>query len=62
MIVSMQNALMVISDWWVVVMICKDVWRSAAVDDGVQFVTTFGVMLMLMWFADSWDIVIQVSI
>ena len=43
-------------------MICKDVWRSAAVDDGVQFVTTFGVMLMLMWFAGSWDIVIQVSI
>ena len=56
-----QNALMVTSDWWVVVLRGKDVWRSAVADDGALFVMTCGVMLMQMWLAGSWDIGIQVS-
>ena len=59
---KIQNAQMVMSDWWVVELREKDVWRSAVVDDGVLFVMTCGVMLMPMWFAGSWDIVIQVGV
>jgi hypothetical protein len=53
---------MVMSDWWVVVLRGKDVWRSAVVDDGALFAMTCGVMLMLVWFAGSWDIGIQVGV
>ena len=58
---EIQNAQMVTSDWWVAVLRWKDVWRFAIVDDGALSVMICGVMLMLMWLADSWDIVIQVS-
>ena len=32
-----------------------DVWRSATAIPGAQCVMTYGVLLMLMWSADSWD-------
>ena len=40
----------------------KDEWSFATMQSGVQYVTTFGVLLMPMWSAGSWDFVILVNV
>ena len=37
------------------------VWRSAMLTSGAQSVTTFGALLMPLWFAGSWDSLPMVS-
>jgi hypothetical protein len=37
-----------------------DVWRSATTTNGAQCVTTSGVLIMLKWLVDSWDLAPQV--
>ena len=32
-----------------------DVWRSATIIPGAQCVMTSGILLMLKWFVDNWD-------
>ena len=50
---SPKLALLVMSDWWVVQMSWKDVWKSVTMNNGALFVMMAGVLLMLEWFAHN---------
>ena len=46
---------MVIFNWWEALPIMKGGWRCASMIPGEQCVMIFGVVLMLLWSAGSWD-------
>ena len=46
---------MVIFNWWEALPIMKGGWRCASIIPGEQCVMIFGVVLMLLWSAGSWD-------
>ena len=50
------------SDLLMVLMLEKVVWRFAAIKLGVQFVMTFGILLMQVWLAYNLDIKAQVRV
>ena len=60
--VTPQSAPMETSDWLVVLYPMRDVWRSVKTRPGVLCVMIIGILLMLLWLADSWDSLEQVNI
>ena len=45
-----------ISGWWVVRLTMKEGWRCVEMRSGVPYVTTTGLLRMLVWHADNSDI------
>ena len=55
-----SGTIILILVWYVfkeVVILIKDVWRSIVMDNGEQYVIMDLVLLMLLSFVNSWDIV-----
>ena len=45
-----------VSGWWMVRLTMKEGWRCVEMRSGVPSVMTTGLLWMLVWHADSWDI------
>ena len=50
-----ETVLMEMFVWWEALISMKVEWRCASMTSGGQCVMTAGTVLMLLWCADSWD-------
>ena len=46
---------------WLMVVIYQEEWRYVSMECGVQYVMTFGILMMLEWFVDNLDYQLNVS-
>ena len=56
-----QLAQVEIFNWLVGQLQMKEGWRSAKITSGELCVMTYGVHMMLEWFADNWDMLMKVN-
>ena len=60
---QVATVLMVMFVWWEAPISMKVEWRCASMTSGGQCVMTYGIPLMLLWSASSWDMhTLEVSV